>query len=99
MSTENPLVPRDGHTEKFWEEYDKDGHTCERCGAEADEVNQFEVHHKNGNPHDGSMDNLVGICQSCHWDHHGIVPGKREGRWQERFFNEYESDQSPLKYP
>lgn len=92
------MKPRDGHTEKYWEEHTKEEYVCPRCDRGYEEVDEFQVHHKNKNPMDGSMSNLVGLCRECHWEHHGIVPGKREGSWQERFFNEYKSDKNPLKY-
>ncbi len=92
------MKPRDGHTEAYWEAHDKETYNCPRCGRAKEKVRRFEVHHKDTNPRNGDMGNLVGLCLSCHREEHSIVPGKREGSWQERFFNEYKSDKNPLKY-
>lgn len=90
--------PREGHTDAFWERHDKDEYTCPNCDRGIDEVDHFQVHHKNGNPEDGSPENLVGLCKDCHWEAHDILPGRRPGHWSERFFDEYNSDQNPLMY-
>jgi 5-methylcytosine-specific restriction endonuclease McrA len=90
--------PRAGHTEKFWKHHDKEDYKCPHCGRGIDEVKQFQVHHKNEHPSDGSIQNLVALCRDCHWDEHDISPGEREGQWSERFFDEYNSDENPLKY-
>jgi 5-methylcytosine-specific restriction endonuclease McrA len=92
------MAKRREHREKYWREHDKDEYTCPECGRGREEVEELQVHHKDRNTHDGSLENLVGLCRSCHWEHHGIEPGKRTGQWQARFFNEYNSDETPLKY-
>jgi len=92
------MKKRDGHREKFWKHHDKDDYVCPWCDRDRSEVDEFQVHHKDKNTRNGDLDNLVAICRECHWEHHDIVPGKREGQWQERFFNEYNSDRNPLKY-
>jgi len=58
----------------------------------------FEVHHIDGNVGNNAMENLLGLCQSCHHDRHGIDPSTGYGHWSDEYFNEWQSGQSPLKY-
>lgn len=90
--------PRRGHTERFWKNHDKESYTCPGCGREADEVERFEVHHTDGHPANGDDDNLTALCRQCHWEEHGIEPGKHRGHWSEEYFHEWRSNESPLKY-
>lgn len=92
------LYPRNGDTERFWEKHDKTEYECPVCSRGIDEVDRFEVHHISGHPSDGSDENLIALCRECHWEEHDIDPGTHEGHWSERFFDEYNSDQNPLKY-
>jgi 5-methylcytosine-specific restriction endonuclease McrA len=86
------------YQKKFWSEHDKDEYECPDCGKDRTEVNQFEVHHIDGNVGNSALDNLVGLCQSCHHDRHGIEPGKHRGHWSEQYFHEWRSNETPLKY-
>ncbi len=88
----------DDYRERFWNEHDIDEYECPGCGRQRDEVEQFDVHHIDGNPGNGDLDNLVGLCQSCHHDRHGIEPGKQRGHWSEQYFHEWRSNETPLKY-
>lgn len=90
--------PRRGHTEKFWQSHDKSTYTCPECGRGIKEVSRFEVHHIDEHPSNGSDGNLIALCRDCHWGKHDIKPGRRQGQWTERFFDEYDSDQNPLQY-
>jgi 5-methylcytosine-specific restriction endonuclease McrA len=97
MSHEEP-VDRRGDRERFWAEHDKDDYECPNCGSGRSEVRRFEVHHIDGHPANGSMDNLIAVCRSCHEAIHDMDPGNRRGHWSERFTNEWEADETPLKY-
>lgn len=43
---------------------------CERCGSDPCRTH---IHHKNGNPYDNRIQNLIIVCGSCHRKIHGIV--------------------------
>lgn len=92
------MPDRAADRKRFWAEHDEEEYECPRCGRGIDEVDGFEVHHIDHHPENGHPENLVALCIECHWDEHDISPGKRHGHWSERFFNEYKSDESPLKY-
>lgn len=87
-----------GYKEKFWAEHDIDAYECPDCGNKRSEVNQFDVHHIDGNPKNNQMDNLVALCQSCHYDRHGIDPSRADGHWSDEYYYEWQSNETPLKY-
>jgi 5-methylcytosine-specific restriction endonuclease McrA len=91
-------IDRECDRDRFWGEHDIDEYHCPNCGRGRAEVESFEVHHVDENPANGEIENLVALCQSCHWDEHGMAPGKRPGHWSEGFFNEYKGEDTPLKY-
>ena len=41
--------------------------TCNRCGMVRE---CMEIHHKDGNHHNNSQENLERLCRSCHRKHH-----------------------------
>lgn len=52
---------------RFWSENDKSQYSCADCNRTEQEIQgTFEVHHKNGNPYDNRLENLVGVCSVCH---------------------------------
>jgi len=51
---------------RFWEEQDREKYTCPDCGRREKQTTGFEIHHENGNAHDNTLDNLVGLCRYCH---------------------------------
>lgn len=59
--------------ELYWSEHDRQTHRCPDCGRFEDhpDVWRFEVHHKNENPFDNRVTNLVGLCHHCHRKRHG----------------------------
>jgi len=50
------------------------GQCCERCGY--NKVGVLQVHHKNRNKHDNSLENLELICPNCHYEDHFLF-GKK----------------------
>jgi hypothetical protein len=42
---------------------DRDNNTCQVCGREEQNL---DVHHKNANKYDNSLENLVALCRGCH---------------------------------
>jgi len=84
--------------EEYWSDRDKSAYTCPGCGRSRGDVRNFEVHHIDGNPANGSEENLVALCRDCHEEVHDMDPGKRDGHWSARFYDEWRSDQSPLMY-
>lgn len=91
-------MTRQEDTKRFWEEHDKDDYECPRCNATREEGASFQVHHRDGHPKNGTMENLVALCRECHWEEHDIEPGKHRGHWSEEFFHEWRSNETPLKY-
>ena len=86
------------HRKKFWEEHDKETYECPECGSTKDDDVRFQVHHIDGHPKNGQLENLVALCRKCHWDEHGMQPGKHRGHWSEEYFHEWRSNETPLKY-
>jgi len=52
--------------ERFWAEHDKSEYECPDCSRSESEVGGFEVHHKDGDAHNNSISNLIGLCIYCH---------------------------------
>lgn len=80
------------HKERFWREHDEDSFECENCGAANKPIH---VHHKDGNVGNGSMQNLVGLCKSCHKIEHEKMGGNDEPEvegWMRGFRNELLSE-------
>jgi len=51
----------------FWADLDKDSYRCPDCGRSRPELRTgFEVHHKDGDPENNDMSNLVALCRPCH---------------------------------
>lgn len=49
----------------------RDG-VCELCGEKAKENRNLEIHHKDGNVHNNSPENLIALCSHCHRKVHKI---------------------------
>jgi hypothetical protein len=45
---------------------------CQICGAKRDEA-RIDLHHIDENPANGAINNLIVICQSCHWITHRLI--------------------------
>ena len=55
------------------------GIKCERCGYKKFEI--LQIHHKDRNRNDNSIDNLELICPNCHYEEHYL-----EKSWLKGFF-------------
>jgi ribosomal protein L37E len=51
------------------------GKVCERCGYNKSEI--LQVHHKNRNREDDSIENLEIICPNCHYEEHHLSHFKK----------------------
>lgn len=65
--TRKAIAARKEARETFWGQYDKSKYSCPGCGYAGDHL---EVHHIDGNPFNNSLENLVGLCHSCHARRH-----------------------------
>lgn len=46
--------------------------TCQRCGFEAVVRDQMDVHHRDGNHKNNSVENLESLCANCHRLEHAM---------------------------
>ncbi|MEE6210839.1 HNH endonuclease [Salarchaeum sp. III] len=56
---------RDQAREKFWNRHGR-GWRCPGCGRSRDEVGRVDVHHRDENPQNNDLSNLVALCKHCH---------------------------------
>lgn len=73
---------------RFWEEHDHDSYTCPDCDRGLDRVDEFDVHHEDGDPFNNKLENLIALCHRCHmWRHHDgpTVKGLDVEEWQREF--------------
>lgn len=74
---------RDRHRDRAHD--DRAGNVCPTCGRSFDDVERVDVHHDDGNPRNGSPENLRKRCRRCHlkeehgrdpelWHRHDAVP-------------------------
>jgi hypothetical protein len=58
---------RDMARRQFWADLDKQSYRCPDCGRSSHELRTgFEVHHKDGNPENNEIGNLIALCRPCH---------------------------------
>lgn len=51
---------------------ERDRKRCARCGTPGRRKNRLTIHHRNHDPGDNRLDNLVLWCQRCHTRHHKL---------------------------
>ncbi len=52
----------------------RDNYTCQDCGiAQYAYIRLLDIHHRDGDKHNLSLDNLVTLCLSCHMKEHGTI--------------------------
>lgn len=76
---------RGRHRLEYWRRNDRKNYVCPDCGATADDVDHWHVHHKDGDPFNGDEDNLVALCPSCHHDRHGHEQRLELPEWMDEF--------------
>lgn len=70
---------RDRARRVYWADLDRDGYRCPDCGRSSHELRTgFEVHHKDGNPENNDISNLVALCRPCHNIREGKKPSLNE---------------------
>ena len=68
------IKTRQKHTRRYWDVYDKQSYECPCCGRGYGEVGErFDIHHKDQDPLNGHMYNLVALCYRCHKRVHRVV--------------------------
>lgn len=66
MPRSTPNEERQPARDVFWDLHDANRYSCPGCGATRDQTTSMHVHHRDGNPHNHSRENLVALCRSCH---------------------------------
>ena len=75
------------HKRWFWNQHDKEDYECPLCGSDG----PFDVHHRDGNPGNGAISNLVALCEPCHKQLHRdreIERGHYVDGWKKGFRQE-----------
>lgn len=66
---------------------EKRGHQCERCGYSKVEI--LQIHHRDRNRENNTLDNLELVCPNCHYEEHYSKHKERwaqlEKDWKSRF--------------
>jgi len=70
---------------KFWRENDRSDHSCPECGRSDEQVEQWEVHHEDGDPMNTDLDNLRALCRDCHYRIHDRTPPRTLDEWKAEF--------------
>jgi len=52
---------------RYWNVVDKATYECPVCG---DDSGPFDVHHRDGDPFNNALINLIGVCYTCHRREH-----------------------------
>lgn len=78
---------RSKHKDWYWDHHKKNTYKCPGCGRGIKDVEQFEVHHKDRNPLNGSPENLVAFCRRCHHLLHDYEPPESLEDWKTKFAN------------
>lgn len=71
--------------ERYWGFYDKEDHDCQACGRDR----PLDVHHKDGDPLNNELVNLVGLCHFCHNRVHHY---RRNDPVREQLIDEFPTD-------
>jgi DNA-directed RNA polymerase subunit RPC12/RpoP len=65
--------------DRFWSDKRKSEYSCPDCGRGRSKIQgPFEVHHKDGDAYNNSMENLVGLCPLCHKLRENKKPSTKE---------------------
>ena len=78
-------LARGRHRQRYWREHDREAFECPDCGRDAETVGEIHVHHKDRNPFNGDMDNLVALCRKCHLKRHGFERRRTLDEWKTEF--------------
>ena len=63
--------------------YKKCNFTCQKCGVAWDDNIEFHIHHKDKNPLNNALENLVWLCLNCHYlAHHKEDLDKKVRNWK-----------------
>lgn len=67
--------------ERWWEIHDKGSYICPDCGRTDADVEEWQVHHIDRQPH-----KIVGLCRVCHKVRHGAERWRIDlETWKEEF--------------
>ena len=66
MTHRDDRDPRQGGRDLFWHLHDTQSYRCPGCGASRSETTSMHVHHRDGNPTNNELGNLVALCNQCH---------------------------------
>lgn len=85
---------RGQHRSRYWSTHARPSYRCPDCGRRESHphVDRLEVHHKDGNPFNGTPSNLVALCRHCHQVRHGMTPRGDLDDWKARIHSLGQSD-------
>ncbi len=82
------------HREWYWSQHDRESYECPDCGLV--DGSAMEVHHIDGDYHNGHPDNLIGLCGQCHTHRHRTEDTKeRIKEWKSDFRSALSSMDAP----
>jgi 5-methylcytosine-specific restriction endonuclease McrA len=84
------IQTRNRHRRRFFETVSMEGYSCPSCGRSypGADSDVWEVHHKDGDPFNGHMVNLVALCHNCHKHTHSTVDvTKQLADWKAGFLD------------
>lgn len=75
------------HREWYWDEHDYEAYECPDCDRGSDEVD-FDVHHIDQDYRNGAPENLIGLCDHCHYMRHKRNSTReRVSEWKENLLS------------
>lgn len=80
---------RSEHKRRYWSVVDRSSYRCPDCGRKAShpDIWRMEIHHKDRDPFNGDMDNLVALCHHCHMQRHGKRAREDLNDWKMKGIN------------
>lgn len=82
------------HRDWYWSQHNRESYECPDCGLV--DGSAMEVHHIDGDFHNGDPDNLIGLCGLCHTHRHKTeATEERVNEWKSDFRSALTSMDAP----